>query len=224
MKIQFILALLIGPVLGVFLFYKILKANNILPSSFQELKKRWTVEGETVHTWRTSPPLWHRLLVLLAVIVLVAATIFIVVHEEIDRMWFNWCVVLGLILMVGLNGLMPSIYRVTDRGIWLRIVPLFSRSRELSSTSSPESKASGKEERLILWEEVDSVNIEKNKLIFNCQVPEPTTQKSLKLPSWMIRNVRRIAIRFSEEDTKVLDLIKEYADKNKFQLNLKSVS
>ena len=61
MKIHFIIAFLASLVIVGFLVYKILKANKLLPSSFKEFKKRWTVEGETVYTWTYTPPLWQRI-------------------------------------------------------------------------------------------------------------------------------------------------------------------
>ncbi|UCH93000.1 MAG: hypothetical protein JSV88_22290 [Candidatus Aminicenantes bacterium] len=209
MKIHFIIAFIASLVILGFLVYKILKANNLL-IPFKEFKKRWRVEGETVYTWTYTPPLWQRVLGSLSVIIPGAAMIILWHHKE-ERIWYYLCFIITMILIVGVSELRPRIYRLTDQGVWRRYGWLFSNAQKLTLTST--STSTGKEERLIRWEEISAVKIKKNKLLLNRKVTEPSTQEFLALPSWMLSGFRRIEICFNQEDKRVSQLIKDYTDK-----------
>lgn len=215
MKIHFIIALLASLVIVGFLVYRILKANNLLPPSLKELKKRWRVEGETVYTWTYTPPLWQRISGFLAVIIFWTAMI-ILWHYKENRLWYYLCFIITMVLIVGLSQLRPRGYRLTDKGIWCRHVWLFSNPQKLTLTST--STSTGKEERLIRWEEISAVKMKKNKIIINRGVDQPSTQEFSALPSWLASGFRRTEICFNEEDKKVSQLIEDYTDKKKEKL------
>ena len=210
MKLHFIITLLASLFIVGFLVYKILKANNLLPPSFKEFKKRWRIEGETVYTWTYTPPLWQRISGFLAVIISWTAMIIFWQYKE-NRIWYYLCFIITMVLIVGLSQLRPRRYRLTDRGIWCRYVWLFSNPQKLTLTST----STGKEERLIRWEEISTVKIKKNKLILNRGAAQPSTQEFLALPSWLASGFRRIEICFNQEDKRVPQLIKDYTDKKK---------
>ena len=158
MKIHFIIALLDSLFIVGFLFYKILKANNLLPLSFQEFKKRWYIEGETIYTWTYTPPLWQRISCFLTVIIF-WTTMIILWHYKENRLWYYLCFIITMILMVGMSQLRPRRYRLTDKGIWCRHIWFFSNPQKSTLTST--STSTGKEERLIHWEEISTVKIKK---------------------------------------------------------------
>jgi hypothetical protein len=146
---------------------KTARKNNLLPPfSLKWWKERNRVEGETVLTWVLVPPLWKRILCLSIAVALPLCTfVYLTYFRSDDESRLRVAGATINLLVVGtlfaLQSYRPTLYRVTDVGIWLKRGRIF---------GDPE-KSSAREERYVMWKDVERMEFAGDKIILHKNVP-----------------------------------------------------
>jgi hypothetical protein len=162
--------LLISLILSAVIFVALLKMarrRNLLPPlSIKWWKERFRVEGETILTWVLIPALWKRVLCLIVAVALplftfLYLTLFRSGDESALRTAGATLNLLAACMLFALQSYRPTLYRVTDAGIWLKRTWIF---------GDPE-KSAAKEERHVMWKDVERMEFAGDKFILYKKSP-----------------------------------------------------
>ncbi len=146
------------------------------------------IEGEIELSWNVVSPLWQRILVSIALVGVLAVLIIgnfqgwfdppRIVLRSLSLMAF------GIIMLGGVE-LFPKRYHLTNKGLWCTTARIF---------GNPENPRY-KPRRLVWWDDVASLRVQKEKLILHRKLPEQ--QSSYSLPPWMLHVFKRVEVPLS---------------------------
>lgn len=194
--------LIVGGVFA-FVFWKIIKANRLLPASFSEWRRMSVIEGEVKLAWNVIPPLWQRGLVMLAILALFGLYIFGNMQgwfEPPRRVLSPLIMIVFGIVMVATIQLFPRRYQMTELGLWYSTASLF------SNPASPRCKP----RRLIWWKDVASYTLRQREILIYSRLPEK--QSAYSLPHWMLKIFKRIEVPLSGASSELKSKIRAYIE------------